>query len=114
MRSGIIEQCIVYQPNAEKYVPGQLMNNFLLCNIADNLEALTEMGQNYPMVVFATLVGAKDWTIAGAGEATPIDRNKVWIEGFDLQAKPNEYERGLTPLLDAIWNCSGVAKSPHI
>lgn len=114
MRSGIIEQCMVYLPNAEKYIPGQLMDNFLLYNIADDLEALTDMGQSYPMVVFVTLVGAKGWTIAGTREATPIDRNEVWIEAFDFQDRPKEHDKGLAPLLDAIWNCSGAARSPHI
>lgn len=114
LRLGLIEQCVVYEANGLNMIPGQFMDHFLLYSIPDNLETLIELEQDYPMGVFVTLVGAKGWIIAGARGAVPIDRDKIWIEPTCLERKPEEYQESLIPLLDAIWNSTGEAKSPNV
>jgi len=114
MRAGIIEQCNIYPPfNNGNFIPGQSMNEFLLFNIVDNLEALSDMGQDFPMAVFVSILNAKGWSIGGLHTPPYIDRNEIWIEECDLKCKPNEYEKDLEPLIDAVWNCGGLASSPY-
>jgi hypothetical protein len=114
MRLGLIELCTVYETNERKFIPGRFMDLFLLQGIKGSINSLVDLEQNYPMVVLVTLVGAKGWIIAGAHRTIPIDRDKVWIEGTCLEKEPEDWERSLTPLLDAIWNSTGVAKSPNV
>jgi hypothetical protein len=114
LRCGMIEQCTIYHPTGEKMIPGLLLDRFVAFNLTDDVEALVALDETFPMVIFATLVGAKGWSIAGEQAGQPIDRDIVWIEGLELRDNQNEAEQALRPLIDGIWNCSGMARSPYV
>jgi hypothetical protein len=111
----LLEQGVTYGQTAnQNQIPGALMDNFLTLNIPDGVEALKDVGQQFPMAVGVTLIGVKNWTIAGLRNPVRIDRDIVWLDCLVIDSLNKDSNEVIAPLIDAVWNTSGFERSPNI
>ena len=119
-RNGIIEAVeglILHSGREKKIIPSLTYELGLLRSLAAFLNLLRELGVNMPIVIFLTLIGAKDWEMGvdrmkyWGDEYYKIDRDILQLPETIISSYDTEQKDILRPMFDLIWNACGYKRS---
>ena len=119
-RNGIVEGVeglILHAGRDKKIIPSLTYELELLKSLTEYLNLLKELGVNMPIVIFLTLIGAKDWEIGvdrmkfGGDEYYKIDRDILQLPETIIESYDTEPKDILRPMFDLIWNACGYKRS---
>lgn len=119
-RNGIIEGVeglILHSGREKKIIPSLTYELELLKSLAGYLNLLKELGVNMPIVIFLTLIGAKDWEMGvdrmkfWGDEYYKIDRDILQLPETIIESYDTEPKEILRPVFDLIWNACGYQRS---
>lgn len=85
------------------------------------LNVLATLSVPLPYVIFMTLTGVKGYAAASQDSSGylsidvsyPIDRDNLYVPGQIVSRRGGQVDPILKPILDAVWNAAGFAKSPN-
>jgi hypothetical protein len=83
------------------------------------LLALKEVNVDLPIMIFITFVGIRDYKIYqekglfASEEKYPIDRDVIYLPEIIIERYETNIANALKPSFDALWNASGLPKSPN-
>lgn len=120
-RGGSIEFCDtrMLRPDlqGEQTIPSQMFECEILEGTRQALNVLAALSVPLPYVIFLTLTGVRGYMMASqrlrTDELYPIDRENLYVPGQMVNRRGERIDPILKPILDAVWNASGVAKSPN-
>jgi hypothetical protein len=99
-----------------KLIPSQSFEQHLIAQIPKYLVALQTLKVEVPVAVLLTLIGVKDFAMATGhrlgGGARNIDRDMLSVPETIID-KPECKAADLKPMIDAVWNASGIFGSPY-
>lgn len=119
-RNGIIEAVeglILHAGREKKIIPSLTYELELLRSLDAFLKLLKELGVNMPIVIFLTLIGAKNWEMGvdrmkfWGNEYYKIDRDILQLPETIISSYDTEPKDILRPMFDLIWNACGYERS---
>jgi len=101
-------------------IPSTLFESEILQGTRNVLDLLVVLGVPLPYVIFLTLVGVRGYVMALSpehrillDEPYPIDRDNFYVPGQIVSRRGGQVDPVLKPMLDAVWNAAGFARSPN-
>ncbi len=117
-RNGIVESFGGLSSDAQKLY-WNVFEDSLPNSVKRFLEVQKKLGIQPPIVALLTVCDVRDFTMvietsyqATFGSADPIDRDLLLVPEVMIESFECDLETQLRPIIDAVWNAAGHAKSP--